>query len=152
MLKKDDSDDTDESEDRKDRDGGGDSKDKDRDGGGDSKDKDCDDCHDDPSGTKAHRDGRDRGSFCNDIYIVDEDHHCADDVKEAVDDHFFDATIHMDSDCDEADDHEDVCLEISDSDDCDEVVNDSLDELEEWCSNDSRSGGSEGGGVVVIAP
>jgi len=62
----------------------------------------------------------------------------------------------MDSDCDEADDHEDVCLEISDSDDCDEVVNDSLDELEEWCSNGSRSGVNQGGGnappVIVVAP
>jgi hypothetical protein len=34
-------------------------------------------------------------------------------------------------------------------------VNDSLDELEEWCSND-RSGGTEDGGnqggVIVVAP
>lgn len=152
MLKKDDSDDTDESEDHHERDDRDDRDDRDS-----KSDKECDDCHDGSSETRAHRDGRDRGSFCNDIHIVDEDHHCADDVKDAVDDHFFDATIHMDGDCDEADANEDVCLEISDSDDCDEVVNDSLDELEEWCSND-RSGGTEDGGngyqegVIVLAP
>ncbi|KAL3770053.1 hypothetical protein ACHAWU_005880 [Discostella pseudostelligera] len=151
MLKKDDSDDTDESEDHDERDDRDDRDDRDS-----KSDKECDDCHDGSSETRAHRDGRDRGSFCNDIHIVDEDHHCADDVKDAVDDHFFDATIHMDGDCDEADANEDVCLEISDSDDCDEVVNDSLDELEEWCSNGSRSGVNQGGGnappVIVVAP
>ncbi len=142
MLKKDDddtkdSDDTDESNDKE-------KKDRKSSGDGD----------DDPSETRAHRDGRDRGSFCHDIYIVDEDHHCADDVKDAVRDHYEDSSIHMDGDCDEADDNEDLCLEISDGDDCDEIVDDSLDELDEWCTRTEKSGegcGDENKIIVVTA-
>lgn len=142
MLKKDsnDSNDSDDDENNRRNSGDGDDDDDDKKEKKSSGDKN----EDDPSETKAHRDGRVRGSSCRHIYIVDEDNECADDVEEAVKDVFESSTIHMDDDCDEADDNEDVCLEISDGDNCDEIVEDSLDELDEWCDT-GRSGG--GGGV-----
>ena len=104
----------------------------------------------DSSETRAHRDGRSRGLFCSDIYIANEHHHCADEVKHAVEDDYTDSDVHMDSDCDEADDNEDVCLEISDSDNCDDVVDDSLDELDEWCTLTKRGGGTDETIDVVV--
>ncbi len=143
MLKKDSDDHEDrnnddhDKKDRKDDDDSGDHDKKDRkdddDDSDDKKDSKAD--KEDSSETRAHRDGRSRGLFCSDIYIANEHHHCADEVKHAVEDDYTDSDVHMDSDCDEADDNEDVCLKISDSDNCDDVVDDSLDELDEWCSD-----------------
>ncbi|KAL7427062.1 hypothetical protein ACHAXH_002220 [Discostella pseudostelligera] len=61
---------------------------------------------------------------------------CLDDVIDAVNDSFEGTVVHVDDNCNDADDDEVTCLEISDSNDCNEVVDDALDELDEFCISD----------------
>ena len=106
-------------------------------------DDDEDDDEDDRNGdstTRAHRRGHQRGGdrrFCRFIDIVDDGHDCLDDVIDAVNDSFEGTIVHLDENCNDADDDEVTCLEISDSNDCDEVVDDALDELDKFCISDS---------------
>ena len=102
-----------------------------------SRDNDEDDDEDDDEETRAHRKGYRRGGqdFCNHIFVVDEDFECAEDVRDAIES-LFDVDVLMDNDCEDADDEEEVCLEISDSGNCNEVVDDALDEVEEFCVSD----------------
>jgi hypothetical protein len=99
-----------------------------------SRDNDEDD---DDEETRAHRKGFRRGvkDFCDFIHVVDEDFRCAEEVSDAIEE-VFNVEVLMDDDCDDADDEDEVCLEISDSGDCDEVVDDALDEVEEFCVSD----------------
>jgi hypothetical protein len=101
-----------------------------------SRDNDEDDDDDDEE-TRAHRKGFRRGvkDFCDFIHVVDEDFRCAEEVSDAIEE-VFNVEVLMDDDCDDADDEDEVCLEISDSGDCDEVVDDALDEVEEFCVSD----------------
>ena len=102
-----------------------------------SRDNDEDDDEDDDEETRAHRKGFRRGvkDFCDFIHVVDEDFRCAEEVSDAIEE-VFNVEVLMDDDCDDADDEDEVCLEISDSGDCDEVVDDALDEVEEFCVSD----------------
>jgi hypothetical protein len=102
-----------------------------------SRDNDEDDDEDDDEETRAHRKGYRRGGqdFCDHIYVVDEDFECAEDVRDAIES-LFNVDVLMDNDCEDADDEEEVCLEISDSGNCNEVVDDALDEVEEFCVSD----------------
>ena len=101
------------------------------------------DSEDDDSTTRAHRHGHRRGGkdFCDDIYVVDEDFHCANEVKQAIEDAFTYTEVHLVENCNRADDDEEVCLEISDSRNCDDVVNDALDEVDEFCFSDEDDEG-----------
>jgi hypothetical protein len=109
-----------------------------------SRDNDDDDTREsknnkeDDSTTRAHRHGHRRGGkdFCDNIYVVDEEFNCAKEVKDAIEDTFSYTNVHLDNNCKQADDDEEVCLEISDSHNCDNVVNDALDEVDEFCFSD----------------
>ena len=107
-----------------------------------SRDNEEDD-EDDDEETRAHRDGHRRGGqdFCDHIYVVDEDFHCAEDVRDAIEELFTYTDVHLVENCKHADDDEDVCLTISNSHDCDEVVEDALDELDEFCFADDDDEG-----------
>ena len=99
-----------------------------------SRDNDEDD---DDEETRAHRKGFRRGvkDFCDFIHVVDEDFRCAEEVSDAIEE-VFNVDVLMDDDCEDADDEDEVCLEISDSGNCNEVVDDALDEVEEFCVSD----------------
>jgi len=105
----------------------------------DDEDDDEDDDDDEDSTTRAHRLGDRRGGdrrFCRFIVIVDDGQDCLDEVIDAVNDSFEGTVVHVDNNCNDADDDEVTCLEISDSNDCEEVVNDALNELDEFCISD----------------
>lgn len=140
LNKSDDTEDTAPSNDNNERDNGDDGEDdtkKSRDNADDEEDDEDDDNED--STTRAHRHGHQRGGdrrFCEFIDIVDDGQDCLDEVIDAVNDLFEGTEVGLYENCNDADDDEVTCLEISDSNDCEEVVNDALNELDEFCISD----------------
>ena len=141
LNKSDDTEDTAPSNDNNERDNGDDGEDdtkKSRDNADDEED-DEDDDDDEDSTTRAHRHGHQRGGdrrFCEFIDIIDDGQDCLDEVIDAVNDLFEGTEVGLYENCNDADDDEVTCLEISDSNDCEEVVNDALNELDEFCISD----------------
>lgn len=63
------------------------------------------------------------------------------EVNNTIEDTFMSTIVHLDNNCKQVDDIDEVCLKISDSHNCDNVVNNALDKVDEFCllNDDDKS-------------
>ena len=78
-------------------------------------------------------------NHCNDIILIDEDHDCAEDVADAIEDAFEDTSVNLGEDCNFME--RDLCLMIpDDEDDCGALTDAFVKFLRKTCFGEIRGG------------